>query len=92
MSWAVAALGCTVNGFAYMELSSRVPSSGSVVFDECNLPVPLTACCVQYAYSYHALGEVFAVVAAWCLTLEYGVSGAAVARCGCRMTDAVSAV
>ncbi len=35
---------------------------------------------MQYAYSYHALGEVFAVVAAWCLTLEYGVSGAAVAR------------
>ena len=63
LSWAVAALGCTLNGFAYMELSSLVPSSGSV-----------------YAYSYHALGEVFAVVAAWCLTLEYGVSGAAVAR------------
>lgn len=62
-SWAVAALGCTINGFAYMELSSLVPSSGSV-----------------YAYSYHALGEVFAVIAAWCLTLEYGVSGAAVAR------------
>ena len=46
-----------------MELSSLVPSAGSV-----------------YAYSYYALGEVFAVVAAWCLTLEYGVSGAAVAR------------
>jgi len=63
LSWAVAAFGCTLNGFAYMEMSSLVPSSGSV-----------------YAYSYHALGEVFAVVAAWCLTLEYGVSGAAVAR------------
>merc|ERR1712195_418259 len=63
LSWAIAAFGCTLNGFAYMELSSLVPSSGSV-----------------YAYSYHALGEVFAVVAAWCLTLEYGVSGAAVAR------------
>merc|ERR1712166_597225 len=63
VSWGIAALGCGVNGFAYMELSSLVPSSGSV-----------------YAYSYHCLGEVFAVVAAWCLTLEYGVSGAAVAR------------
>jgi amino acid transporter len=33
-----------------------------------------------YAYAYHALGELPAVVAAWCLTLEYGISGAAVAR------------
>ena len=29
-SWAIAALGCTMNGFAYMELSSVVPSAGSV--------------------------------------------------------------
>lgn len=63
LSWAIAAFGCSINGFAYMELSSLVPSAGSV-----------------YAYSYYALGEVFAVIAAWCLTLEYGVSGAAVAR------------
>ena len=33
-----------------------------------------------YAYAYVALGEVFAVLAASCLTLEYMVSGAAVAR------------
>jgi len=33
-----------------------------------------------YVYSYVCLGEVAAVVAAACLTLEYGVSGAAVAR------------
>ncbi|CAB9516174.1 affinity cationic amino acid transporter 1 [Seminavis robusta] len=33
-----------------------------------------------YVYSYICLGEVAAVIAAACLTLEYGVSGAAVAR------------
>ncbi|CAE7253861.1 mtrA [Symbiodinium natans] len=32
-----------------------------------------------YAFAYHALGEVFAVVAAGCLTLEYGISASAVA-------------
>lgn len=34
----------------------------------------------SYAYVYYALGELPAVIAAWCLTLEYGISGAAVAR------------
>ena len=34
----------------------------------------------SYAYVYIALGEYFAVVAAACLTLEYMISGAAVAR------------
>jgi basic amino acid/polyamine antiporter, APA family len=33
-----------------------------------------------YAYTYVALGEVFAVIVAWCLMLEYGISGAAIAR------------
>lgn len=33
-----------------------------------------------YAYAYYALGEYPAVLAAWALSLEYGVSGAAVAR------------
>ncbi|CEG43709.1 amino acid-polyamine-organocation family [Plasmopara halstedii] len=33
-----------------------------------------------YAYSFYALGELPAVVAAWLLTLEYGISGAGVAR------------
>ena len=33
-----------------------------------------------YAYAYYALGEYPAVLAAWALTLEYGSSGAAVAR------------
>eukprot|EP01084_Bolivina_argentea_P271162 461286_1 len=33
-----------------------------------------------YAYSYHTLGELPAVIVAWLLTLEYGLSGSAVAR------------
>ncbi|CAE7850300.1 mtrA [Symbiodinium necroappetens] len=32
-----------------------------------------------YAFAYHALGEVFAVVGAGCITLEYGISASAVA-------------
>lgn len=63
ISWLIAGMACCLSGLAYMEMSSRVPSSGSC-----------------YAYAYHALGELPAVVAAWLLTLEYGVSGAGVAR------------
>ncbi|KAF0684930.1 Aste57867_23174 [Aphanomyces stellatus] len=63
LSWVIAGLVCIVNGFAYMEMSALVPSSGST-----------------YAYSYHVLGELPAFVAAWLLTLEYGMSGAGVAR------------
>ena len=33
-----------------------------------------------YAFCYVALGEFPALIAGWCLALEYGVSGAAVAR------------
>ena len=34
----------------------------------------------SYAYVYCGLGEFPAVIAAWCLSLEYGISGSAVAR------------
>lgn len=63
LCWLIAGIGCLINGFAYMELSTKIPCAGST-----------------YAYSYVALGELPAVIAGWCLTLEYGVSGAAVAR------------
>ncbi|KAF4320098.1 hypothetical protein JM18_004338 [Phytophthora kernoviae] len=63
VSWMIAGLVCCINALAYMELVTRVPSSGST-----------------YAYSFYALGELPAVVAAWLLTLEYGVSGSGVAR------------
>jgi len=61
--WIIAGVVCCINALAYMELVTRVPSSGST-----------------YAYSFYALGELPAVVAAWLLTLEYGVSGSGVAR------------
>ncbi|RLN70909.1 hypothetical protein BBJ28_00012535, partial [Nothophytophthora sp. Chile5] len=63
VSWVIAGVVCCINALAYMELVTRVPSSGST-----------------YAYSFYALGELPAVVAAWLLTLEYGVSGSGVAR------------
>ncbi len=34
-----------------------------------------------YAYAYHTIGELPAVVVAWLLTLEYGLSGAG--NCSC---------
>ncbi|OQR94015.1 Amino Acid-Polyamine-Organocation (APC) Family, partial [Thraustotheca clavata] len=63
LSWLIAGVSCILSGFAYMEMSSLIPSSGST-----------------YAYSYHVLGELPAAIAAWLLTLEYGMSGAGVAR------------
>ncbi|KDO18321.1 hypothetical protein SPRG_16284 [Saprolegnia parasitica CBS 223.65] len=63
LSWLIAGGSCILSCFAYMEMSSIIPSSGST-----------------YAYSYHILGELPAVIAAWLLTLEYGMSGAGVAR------------
>jgi amino acid transporter len=63
ISWLIGGVVCCFNALAYMELTTRIPSSGST-----------------YAYAYHAIGELPAVIAAWLLTLEYAVSGAGVAR------------
>ncbi|OQR99757.1 Amino Acid-Polyamine-Organocation (APC) Family [Thraustotheca clavata] len=63
VSWILGGFVCLLNGFAYMELSCIIPSSGST-----------------YAYAYHALGELPAAIAGWLLFLEYGISGAGVAR------------
>ncbi|DAZ99939.1 TPA: hypothetical protein N0F65_008746 [Lagenidium giganteum] len=63
VSWFIGGFVCCLNAFAYMELTTRIPSSGST-----------------YAYAYHAIGELPAVIGAWLVTLEYGVSGAGVAR------------
>ena len=63
ISWLVAGVSCLLTSFAYMELGSVVPSSGSV-----------------YAYSYCALGKVWAYLAAWyyypivCLLMELAYS------------------
>lgn len=63
LSWIFAGAACLLSGFAYMELSARLPTRGSC-----------------YTFSYHGLGELWAVIGAFCITLEYGVSGAGVAR------------
>lgn len=63
LSWLIGGVVCVFNTFAYMELSTRIPSGGST-----------------YAYSYHGIGELPAVVAAWLVSLEYSVSAAGVAR------------
>ena len=63
LSWIFAGLACLLSGFAYMELSARLPTRGSC-----------------YTFSYHGLGELWAVIGAFCITLEYGISGAGVAR------------
>jgi len=63
LSWTLSGLASCLSGFAYAELSSRIPAAGS-----------------SYVYVYASMGELPAVVAAACLTLEYVVSGSAVAR------------
>lgn len=63
LSWLIGGVVCIFNTFAYMELSTRIPSGGST-----------------YAYSYHGIGELPAVIAAWLVSLEYSVSAAGVAR------------
>jgi len=63
ISWMIAGLACFLSALAYMELASRIPTSGSC-----------------FIFSYHALGELAGVIGAVCLTLEYGVSAAGVAR------------
>ena len=50
----------------------------AVSYAELSSRIPSTGS--SYAYVYNALGELPAVISAWCLTLEYGISGAAVAR------------
>ncbi|KAG5190622.1 amino acid permease-domain-containing protein [Tribonema minus] len=49
-----------------------------VAFAEMSSLVPSAGS--AYAYAYVALGELPAVVIAWCLSLEYGISSAAIAR------------
>lgn len=63
LSWIFSGIVACLNALAYMELTTRIPSSGST-----------------YAYAYHAIGELPAVIAAWMLTLEYAVSGVGTGR------------
>jgi len=63
LSWLVAGIVCLFTAFSYVELSTRIPTSGSC-----------------YIFCLHTFGELSAMLAALCLTLEYSVSGAGVAR------------
>jgi amino acid transporter len=47
-------------------------------FAEMAVRVPLSGS--SYSYAYHVLGELPGVIAGWMVALEYGISGAAVAR------------
>mmetsp|Transcript_39309 Transcript_39309/g.63825 ORF Transcript_39309/g.63825 Transcript_39309/m.63825 type:complete len:552 (+) Transcript_39309:181-1836(+) len=46
----------------------------------CELAALLLSPGSTYAFSYYGLGEAFAMISAWLVSLEYGFSGAAVAR------------
>jgi len=87
-------VGATIGTGIFFVLTTEVPEAGpSVVFAFVAAAVVagLTALCYaelassipvagsSYSYAYATLGEVFAMVVAACLLLEYGVSSAAVA-------------
>jgi basic amino acid/polyamine antiporter, APA family len=59
-------------------LAGCVCGLSALSYMELSARIPTKGSC--YAFSFHALGEAPAVVGAVCLTLEYGLSGAGVAR------------
>lgn len=59
-------------------LSGLAATCSGVCFAELSCRIPAAGS--SYAYSYVCWGQLAAVIAAACLTLEYGVAGAAVAR------------
>ena len=59
-------------------LAGSVCALSALSYMELSARIPTKGSC--YAFSFHALGELPAVVGAVCLTLEYGLSGAGVAR------------
>eukprot|EP00536_Pseudo-nitzschia_multiseries_P016138 jgi/Psemu1/328140/estExt_fgenesh1_pg.C_10280001 len=64
LSFAVSGLAALCSGISFAEFAGRLPRIEGST----------------YTYAYVSMGEYAAVLAAACLTLEYGVSGAAVAR------------
>eukprot|EP00537_Pseudo-nitzschia_pungens_P004964 CAMPEP_0172363036 /NCGR_PEP_ID=MMETSP1060-20121228/6503_1 /TAXON_ID=37318 /ORGANISM="Pseudo-nitzschia pungens, Strain cf. cingulata" /LENGTH=732 /DNA_ID=CAMNT_0013085685 /DNA_START=403 /DNA_END=2601 /DNA_ORIENTATION=+ len=64
LSFAISGLAALCSGISFAEFSGRLPRIEGST----------------YTYAYVSMGEYAAVLAAACLTLEYGVSGAAVAR------------
>jgi basic amino acid/polyamine antiporter, APA family len=63
ISMLIGGVAATCSGICFIELSSKIPYSGST-----------------YVYTKMCFGDYAAVIAAACITLEYGISGAAVAR------------
>lgn len=59
-------------------LAGFVASLSGLPYAELSAAFPVDGS--TYSYAYVALGEVFAVIASMCQTLEYGAAGAAVAR------------
>lgn len=59
-------------------LSGLAAACSGVCFAELSCRIPAAGS--SYAYAYVCWGQLAAVIAAACLTLEYGVAGAAVAR------------
>ena len=59
-------------------ISGFVVALSGLPYAELSAAFPLDGS--TYSFAYITLGEVFAVIASLCQTLEYGVSGAAVAR------------
>ena len=59
-------------------LAGCVCGLSALSYMELSARIPTKGSC--YAFSFHAIGELPAVVGAVCLTLEYGMSGAGVAR------------
>ena len=87
-------VGATIGTGIFFVLTTEVPEAGPAVvfsFIAAAVVAGLTALCYaelassipvagsSYSYAYATLGEVFAMVVAACLLLEYGVSSAAVA-------------
>ena len=70
-------------------ISGFVVALSGLPYAELSAAFPLDGS--TYSFAYITLGEVFAVIASLCQTLEYGVSGAAVARsCGSKFVDWVN--
>src|SRR3954449_9826019 len=87
-------VGATVGTGIFFVLQEAVPDAGPAVvvaFLLAGLAAGLSALCYAemasaipvsgstYSYSYHALGELMAMVIAACVLLEYGVAASAVA-------------
>eukprot|EP00957_Ditylum_brightwellii_P023666 1785939-Ditylum_brightwellii.AAC.1 len=64
LSWIISGFAACLSGLCYAEMSCAFPAQEGS----------------SYVYTKHTMGEWFGVMAGACLTLEYGLSGAAVAR------------